>query len=329
MTQYAFTDISAARTSQLAAEIQISTITVALDYIELDDTTLNIYFKADLSEAEEATLEALVTAHEPEPNTITQEPVLVYQLNTETGLPEPMAFTSSEGRNRVLASTKPVVPGHILYFYWTGAGDDISEDYVIPGAGDDIIIEVAAEDTIKYIDLKFGNYSHGELVYLAGGAFQWEDTVFGNFLSCYVMASPTPVQQIVDLNFNVDQYNRLYAVAPGTGTHGLAGSPTFIQNFRKKGYWDLSPEWTPVFRPDGEGLFDWFIVEREVARFVNRLPLFGTESKGLQMSSPETSHLPPGCFVRVICHNSSGNAWKIAGSLMMYREVLGVSVGGE
>jgi hypothetical protein len=164
-------------------------------------------------------------------------------------------------------------------------------------------------------------------VYLAGGAFQWQGTSIGDAISCSVMASATLTQQSVNLDYNVDDDNRLIATTPGTGTHGLAGTPRFVPNYCNKGYWNLTPELTAEFAPSGDGMFDWYTVEKEAARFVNQLPLFGTETKGLQLTSPETSNLPAGYFMRVICHNGSGTAWNLTGSLMFFREIVGVCPG--
>jgi hypothetical protein len=189
------------------------------------------------------------------------------------------------------------------------------------------MVELSAQDTTKSVDMYFGNYKHGELVYIAGGAFQWEGSDFGDLISMIVMASATPTQQSTNLDFNVDGEDRLIATAPGTGTHGLAGTPVFVPNYCNKGYWNLTPEWQPEFVPGMTGMFDWFTVEREAARFVNKLPLFGTETKGMQLSSPETSQLPHGYFLRVECESGGGNGWKLVGSVMLYREIVGACAG--
>lgn len=322
---YTMTDVLVA---QLTAEVTSSAITVALQGIDHEDDDIVVSFKADLSAGEETIMDDLVTAHVPElVQKGSPEPVLVHEINAETDTIEPVQFAASEGRNRVLASTKPVLPGKIMYFYWTGISDDVSGANIDLGAGTSVTIDVAAEDAEKNIDLYFGNHHHGELVYIAGGAFQWEDAQIGDSISMVVMASATPTQQMANLDFNVDGENRLVATAPGTGTHGLAGVPTFVPNYCNKGYWNLTPELTAEFSPTGEGMFDWFTVDVEAARFVNQLPLFGTESKGLQLSSPETSQLPAGYFLKICCHNGSNTAWKLTGSVMLYREIVGHCAG--
>jgi len=52
--------------SQLQNEIQSSAITIAVDYISGTETTTTVYFKANISESEEAILDGLVTAHVPQ-----------------------------------------------------------------------------------------------------------------------------------------------------------------------------------------------------------------------------------------------------------------------
>ena len=283
---------------------------------------------ADISAGEETTLDTLTTDHVPAPVEAEKNPMLLHEVNMETGEVEAVQFSSSEGRHRVLASTKPVLPGKILYFYWAGVSDDISDPAKVTiGGGNSVFLDVATGDSSKSVDLKYGNFSHGELVYIAGGAFQWENTSFGDAISMVVMASATPTQQSVNLDYNVDGDDRLIATTPGTGTHGLAGTPVFVPHYCNKGYWNLTADLQAEFRPSGDGMFDWFTVEREAARFVNQLPLFGTETKGLQLSSPETSQLPGGYFLRITAHNGSGTAWKLTGSVMLYREIVGECVG--
>jgi hypothetical protein len=298
-----------------------------VDRIDKSGTDIDIHFKADLSAGEETTLDTLTTDHVAGPTVAEKNPVLMHEINIETGQVEAVEFAASEGRNRVLASTKPVIPGKIMYFYWTGVGDDVSGANTVVGAGPLIQITVGSQDTDVDLDLYFGNYKHGELVYIAGGAFQWQDTTFGDTISMKVMADATPTQQSTNLDFNVDGENRLVATAPGTGTHGLAGTPVFVPNYCNNGYWNLTPELTAEFAPSGDGMFDWFTTEQEAATFVNQLPLFGTETKGLQLSAPETSQLPAGYFLRVTCHKGGSNGWKLTGSVMLYREIVGFCAG--
>ncbi len=328
-TSFQYTKVVSVR--QLTREIRESTIAVAMDDIELiGNDVLTVNFKADLSAGEETTMNDLVTNHVIEmvpAGAAAAHPVLVHEINVETGDVEPVPFVASEGRNRVLASTKPVIPGKVLYFHWTGMGDDVSGANTVVGAGETIIVELGAQDTTKAVDLHFGNFKHGELVYIAGGAFQWEGSDFGDLISMIVMAGATPTQQSTDLDFNVDGEDRLIATAPGTGTHGLAGTPVFVPNYCNKGYWNLDVNWQPEFVPGMTGMFDWFTVEREAARFVNKLPLFGTETKGMQLSAPETSQLPHGYFLRVECESAGGNGWKLVGSVMLYREIVGACAG--
>lgn len=327
-TSFQYTKVVEVR--QLTKEIKKSTISVALDGMELvGDDDLTVDFKADLSAGEETELNDLVSNHVIETVPKSEpRPVLMHEVNVETGDVEPVQFSSSEGRHRILASTKPVLPGKILYFYWAGVSDDISDPTKVGvGEGNAIFLDVEAGDTTKSVDLKYGNFSHGELVYIAGGAFQWEDTTFGDAISMVVMASATPTQQSVNLDYNVDGDDRLIATAPGTGTHGLAGTPVFVPHYCNKGYWNLTADFQAEFRPAADGMFDWYTTEREAARFVNQLPLFGTETKGLQLSSPETSQLPAGYFLRITCHNGNGTAWKLTGSVMLYREIVGECAG--
>lgn len=57
---------------QLTKEIQESTITTALDYIESVDSSVSIYMKASLSEEDEATLDNIVFIHSPSSSPLTK-----------------------------------------------------------------------------------------------------------------------------------------------------------------------------------------------------------------------------------------------------------------
>lgn len=54
---------------RLTKEIQESSITVVLDYITTTSSTTDVFFKASLSESEEATLNNIITAHNATPLT--------------------------------------------------------------------------------------------------------------------------------------------------------------------------------------------------------------------------------------------------------------------
>ena len=311
---------------RLSREIRESSITIALDSVDLEGVDqLTVIFKADLPAGDETVLNTLVTNHVDKKPRDDPRPVLVHEINANTGEPEAVQFAISEGRSRVLASTKPVVPGKLLYFYWSGSDDDIDTDPLenLVGEGRRVRIDVDATDTRKSLDLHYGNYKHGELVYLAGGAFQWEGTNWGDEISLYVMADKTPTQQVSNLDYELDGDRiKLATGGTGTGTHGLGGTPVFVPNYQKKGYWNLTPELTA--EPAAEtGAYDWWTIKKEAGQFVEKLPLFGTETKGLQLQAPETANLPAGYFLRVVCKNGSGGAWKLAGSVMFFREKVG------
>jgi hypothetical protein len=52
---------------RLTEEIQDSSITIAIDYIEHSGSSLDVYFKASLSQAETDTLDAIISAHTGDP----------------------------------------------------------------------------------------------------------------------------------------------------------------------------------------------------------------------------------------------------------------------
>jgi len=91
--------------NKLTEEIRASSITVALDYINSNNTICDIWFKAELSITDStSTLPAVVAAHDGEP------------------LPEDESPKMPDGRPLVRADTRPLESET----YFTGAGDDQS-----------------------------------------------------------------------------------------------------------------------------------------------------------------------------------------------------------
>jgi hypothetical protein len=104
---YNFT--KAVATDRLTFEIQISSITKALDYITTNGTALSIFFKEALSESEEATLGTLVTNH-----VATPLPENVIQKISVDGVAEPVGK-----RARLKGVIKGTIP----------AGTEVDLDY--------------------------------------------------------------------------------------------------------------------------------------------------------------------------------------------------------
>jgi hypothetical protein len=86
MSQYDYTKAPVS-SDRLTQEIQQSAITVALDHISSIGTLISIFFKLDLSDAEKAILDTIVTNHtgQPLPQN-TADPVVI------TAMPDPAPF---------------------------------------------------------------------------------------------------------------------------------------------------------------------------------------------------------------------------------------------
>lgn len=98
---------------RLSQEIRLSAITVALDYINTAGTSVNIFFKADLSESEITLLDAILASHvnTPLPSAVTKVEV--------TSTPAIASKTLSDGKKiyeRVVGvkqQVEPVAEGHL------------------------------------------------------------------------------------------------------------------------------------------------------------------------------------------------------------------------
>lgn len=101
---YNITDFlnSKVNVAKLTREIQSSSITIAIDYINTNESICDIWFKATIDSAELSTLAAIVAAHDGEP------------------LPKEEPPAMPDGRPIVRADTRPI--GTQTYF--TCCGDD-------------------------------------------------------------------------------------------------------------------------------------------------------------------------------------------------------------
>jgi len=94
MIQYDYTKTPIS-IDRLTIEIQQSSMITALDHIDLFGAAVSIFFKADLSEADETTLGALVEAHDgtPLPENVVQSVVVA-------SMPDPVPFAQPTYRTK-------------------------------------------------------------------------------------------------------------------------------------------------------------------------------------------------------------------------------------
>lgn len=216
----------------------------------------------------------------------------------------------------VHSSPKPTVFGKTSYAVWVGAGDVIADGNV----GEDSIIELVLTPGTGVVtkDVKFDPVNGKCWVHEA--YLKWENGGPGDFMTGFIVAPPTPVQTVASLSVIIED-NWLKPVIKDA-THGFA-DPTQIylipRSFSHDGWWDYDGvSLTPNLA--GTGNYHISDIERNVHKFVNKIPTRGTIYDFVVLTSDETVLLPIGYFIRVEAYNVSDTSWFATVIIEMYRE---------
>lgn len=299
---------------QLQFDVNASTdIAPVCTEITVDEgDQLTLVFNTSLSTEEESALDALILLHTP-----VEEHFSVTKLPFSRHL---------DGKLAVHSSAKPEPDGHTTYAQWTGAGDDLnlSEEESI-GAGELLSFNMAYDESgahTTHKDIKF-DPRHGR-VWIHEAYLKFENGGVADYLDADVIAPATPLQQVQDLDYIVEDGWLKYAPpgSPSGGTHGLAGSPVLVpRSFAHDGDWDYDgTSLTPNFAGNGE--YKITTIERPIHRYFGKIPLRGTSATYFTMSSEETAELPVdlGYFIRVCVRNESNSNWNLSIIMEIYRE---------
>lgn len=215
-------------------------------------------------------------------------------------------------------SSRPDTETKRFHTVWTGAGDDMET----PALGDSDIsaLTVTASDSIVVQDFEYHS-SFGD-TYMHEGYFMWEGAGIGDYVSVSVVAKETPLQTSTNLDYEMDGNKIKAAVGgPGTGTHGLAGTPVLVQKPNLDGYWNYDGvNLTYTLSQDGQ--YDMYDIEMEVARPVNRVPVNGNSTSYVMFQSADADPIPPGYLVRVAAYNTSQSDWSVWFFMTVYRETM-------
>ncbi len=232
-------------------------------------------------------------------------------------LPEIGLSESSGTKLAIHESSRPQIAGKTFHTVWTGAGDDMSTPAL--GGGTLLNIETEVGQATTSQDIEF-HPNYGQ-VYVHEGYVQWEDAGWHDYIDVSVHANPTPTQQSVNLDYEIDGSVKIKVAdgGPGTGTHGLNGSPVWVPNTSGTGWWDTDGE-TATFSATQTGAYDWYIVEIEADRFMNKVPVYGSSSQYIMLQSADTSLIPPGYLIRITANNVSNTVWKSWMFVTLYRE---------
>ena len=229
---------------------------------------------------------------------------------------------SLQGKIAVHASTKPQGPDLNTYSVWTGSGDDVSDpDPANHQIGDGPILHFVMTEGTPVVTIE-ARFSHGRFgrTWIHEGYLKFTNGGAGDYIEAIVCCDGTPLQQAVDLDYNVSGDDWITYAGPGAGTHGLAGLPSLVPRpFMKDGDWDFDgTNLTPNMA--GTGGYKMTSIKRGVHKFINKIPCSGTCSSYFSMTSDETAEIPAGFYLEISCHNVSNTAWEASAIFEMYRE---------
>lgn len=250
---------------------------------------------------------------------------------------EDLPFSSSLGLKLAVHSSPKPEPEDMspTYAVWTGAGDKfmagsppqwLPEENTI-GGGElfQFTMSPGAPTVIK--DIKF-DPRHGR-VWIHQAYIRYNNAGIGDTMCAAIIAPPTPLQTMVDLDYVIVDGWLKYA-GPGMGTHGLAGTPVLApRTFAKDGFWDfdgvnLTPNFGPGGSPDpgSNGQYHITAEEKIIHRYITRVPLYGDSGGYFRLTSWESDLLPidMGYFIRVKIMNGSNQFWNLSAILEIYRE---------
>jgi hypothetical protein len=233
-----------------------------------------------------------------------------------------------EGKLAVHSSAKPEPPGSQTYAVWAGSGDDPNavEAADSLGAGPILTFNMSFEESGPHIETKdvWFDPRHGR-VWIHEAYIKFEDGGVQDYMSADIMAPASPLlTHTVSLDLVVDADGWVTAApgGAGTGTHGFAGTPSLLpRTYSNDGDWDwdgtnLTPNLTST------GGYRINANEMSVHRYFNKIPLYGTVSNYITMSSEETAELPvsSGYFIRISVHNLSNTNWNMTAIMEIFRE---------
>jgi hypothetical protein len=200
----------------------------------------------------------------------------------------------------VHSSPRPLTPK--TYTHYMGRGDDLAS--ALHGESD---VQFAITCSGAYAEADFYFITDGQ-VYMRGAAFGWENCAWGVEVSAEMYSSPTLLYAAESGNFlKVNEYHRIYYDVED-GEYSFADNPVPVPaldaNGNPVGYWDLSADGSSLVpNPTISGAYDLYDVEVQVARFVQKIPMYGTNYTLKSLESDDIEYMPPGYFMRMCIWN--------------------------
>lgn len=295
LTKYSFSISNDFPNGVLAAdsldkEIRMSSISIALDSINVVGDTCDIWFKAILPPSDITALNYVIANHKGTPLFSVEKVEVINALKS----------VHSNIHNKIEVHETSRIPGTRTYY--TGAGDDPKNILDVGGGTHFVLRHRIGDPLVQYLYLDF-NVIENE-TWLHEGYVIWHGAKFDSITFEIV---PRTVSGTYGENTFYNIYNGFLVVpAAGDGTFqllsditlphggliymppdydGLRSVPCFWNakwNSISKKYENISPA------PLGDGNFNMFTSEVSLSRFVNRLPLV---EFGFQMMQSADSEL--------------------------------------
>jgi hypothetical protein len=199
----------------------------------------------------------------------------------------------------VHSSPRPLSPK--TYTHYMGRGDCL--DTSLHGEG--IRFALTVTGTFGSFDFPFLSDSQ---LYMRGAFFGWENAAWGTEMTCEMYAGASLVYEDPSFNFlTIDQFNRIH-LDMASGTYSWAANPVptpaYDYYFQPCGFWNLNASGDSlVYDATGSGTYDLYTVERQVARFVQKMQIYGTNQGLKSLESDDVEYIPPGYFFRMSVWN--------------------------
>ena len=307
-------------TDALEKEIFESQITVSLDHIDTVGDTCDIWFKNELTPAEETYLADVVAAHQGEPLESYDQVEVVNKVA--------LLATNLHDKVEVHESSRP----ENTTTYFTGAGDDITNLSDVGNGTRFMLKHRIGEDFAQSIYLDF-NIVENEL-WIHEGYIIWNNAMF-DAVSFEVVPIITTVTSGINTNYNIYN-NYLIVPANGDGVIDITSDITDVRGglvympLTEKGerlgpaFWDAT--WNKIDKkyenitpaPNGDGDYNMFVSEVVFSRFVNKIPLLGN---GFQkMQTADADQIGTGMRLKAWMQTyEPDHDWEMACLLTLYR----------
>lgn len=315
---------------KLGDEIRSSSIITALDYLNSNNSDVDIYFKAQLSSEDLTTLSGVVSQHNGIMERIDYSQVRIISSDIEQQVKLSEEYRDRSGKLRVHQTSRKLG----LRIMWTGVGDDTSDPNKV-GGGEPLTFQYKIGDTdpmIKYVDF---NISDNE-TWVHEGYMTWKDGQMDTFTLQLVprvatIATASGTDMVLYGGYMV------MPTSPGTGnitvtsdlgshTGGLVYMPNNDLDEPPTAFWDA--DWNSSthryenIRPSytGTGRYNIFSYEVIFAEFIRQLPLLA--SGFIQLSSSDTDQIGNGMRLKLIADTNTSvedHDWSVACIMCLHR----------